>query len=364
MKRLLFFIIFLCTTVVVFAQKEKANKYIQLYKDTAIREMKRGGVPAAIILAQGMLESSYGESELCKKSNNHFGIKCKNDWTGEKAYHDDDEKGECFRVYHSVAESYKDHTDFLRSRTWYAFLFKLPATDYEGWAKGLKKAGYATEKDYAQKLIKVIVDNDLQQYTLEGLQENSASTTTKTVDSTSTTTNEEVNDAKPTQYHNDENEESDTTIIDTTETVINQPKDSTKQPIEKVSDTVVSKTNSYTPDSIFTINHAKVIYMLEGTSFLSIANKYKISLSTLFSYNDMKPLDLVDKDRLIFIERKLKKGAVELYTSQGNETLYDVSQTQGVQLENLLQYNKNLKQDSKLVKGDKVYLRAINKNTK
>ncbi|MCZ2222291.1 MAG: glucosaminidase domain-containing protein [Chitinophagales bacterium] len=359
MKRLLFFVSFLSLNIVVFAQKEKANNYIKLYKDAAIREMKRGGVPAAIILAQGMLESSYGESELCKKSNNHFGIKCKDDWAGEKAYHDDDEKGECFRVYTSVDESYADHTNFLKSRNWYAFLFNLPPTDYESWAKGLKKAGYATEKNYAQKLIKVIEDNELQQYTLQGLQKENTDESNASTDVVADTV---VNNSDEENF--DEEVKEDTVVKDTSEIETKPVQDTTQKTTISTNDSIVVKTPNYTPDSIFTINHAKVIYVLEGTSFLSVANKYKISLSTLFSYNDMKPLDLVDKDRLIFIERKLKKGAVELYTSQGNETLYDVSQTQGVQLENLLQYNKNLKQDSKLSKGDKVYLRPVNKNTK
>ena len=104
----------------------------------AIAEMQRSGVPASITLAQGILESAYGESDLCKQSNNHFGIKCKTEWTGEKVYHDDDTNGECFRSYACAADSYKDHSDFLRTRAWYDFLFKIEPTDYTSWAKGLK----------------------------------------------------------------------------------------------------------------------------------------------------------------------------------------------------------------------------------
>ncbi|MBX2931212.1 MAG: glucosaminidase domain-containing protein [Chitinophagaceae bacterium] len=355
MKQIVLITTFLYASIHVFAQSEKAANYVQLYKDAAITEMKRGGVPAAIILAQGMLESAYGESELCKKSNNHFGIKCKNDWEGEKTYHDDDEKGECFRVYTSAAESFKDHTNFLKSRSWYAFLFKLSPTDYAGWAKGLKKAGYATERDYADKLIKLIVDNDLQQYTLAGLNENELANNTEEIEETDTTIQADtVSNKTDVEYHEEKkdtvaesNTQEDTTVINNNPVV--------------VVDTTIDKKTLYTPDSIFTINHAKVIYVLEGTSFLSLANKYKISLSTLYAYNDIQPLDIVDKDRLIFLERKLKKGAVDLYTAEGGETLYLVSQTQGVQLESLLQYNKHLKKDSQLLKGDKVYLRHANK---
>jgi flagellum-specific peptidoglycan hydrolase FlgJ len=170
-----------------FAQREKATAYIQLYKEAAMTEMMRSGVPASITLAQGMLESGYGESDLCKRSNNHFGIKCKENWTGEKVYHDDDEKGECFRAYPTAADSYKDHSDFLKTRPWYAFLFKLDPTDYEGWAKGLKKAGYATEKDYPKRLMDIINNYDLQQYTLLAIRKKGADDQTETTVVTSTT---------------------------------------------------------------------------------------------------------------------------------------------------------------------------------
>jgi hypothetical protein len=168
MKKL---ILFLCLAVslAAHAQKEKTEAYIATYKELAIAEMMRTGVPAAITLAQGILESQWGESDLVKSSNNHFGIKCKPEWTGDRVYHDDDAKGECFRVYPTADQSYMDHSDFLKTRPHYAFLFKLDPTDYEGWAKGLKKAGYATNPAYPQKLMKLINDYSLQQYSLDAL---------------------------------------------------------------------------------------------------------------------------------------------------------------------------------------------------
>ncbi|MFT4024513.1 MAG: glucosaminidase domain-containing protein [Flavihumibacter sp.] len=120
------------------------NDYINTYRHLAIEEMKRTGVPASITLAQGIHETEAGRSELVRKSNNHFGIKCKSTWVGEKVYHDDDAEGECFRSYNDPAVSYRDHSDFLRAGARYASLFKLDPTDYKGWAHGLKKAGYAT----------------------------------------------------------------------------------------------------------------------------------------------------------------------------------------------------------------------------
>jgi len=143
----------------VFAQSpEQVNAYINTYKFLAIAEMQRSGVPASIILAQGIHETSAGTSELVIASNNHFGIKCKANWTGQTVYHDDDAKGECFRSYAVAADSYRDHSDYLKETPRYAFLFKLNPEDYESWAYGLKKAGYATNIKYSQILIKLIED--------------------------------------------------------------------------------------------------------------------------------------------------------------------------------------------------------------
>jgi hypothetical protein len=118
--------------------------------------MKKFGIPASITMAQGILESSSGKGELALKSNNHFGIKCHSTWKGKKVYHDDDEKGECFRKYRNPETSYRDHSLFLKSRSRYGFLFKLKISNYIKWAKGLRKAGYATDPAYANKLISII----------------------------------------------------------------------------------------------------------------------------------------------------------------------------------------------------------------
>lgn len=131
-------------------------KYIADYSALAVSEMQRTGVPASITLAQGMLESRYGRSELALMSNNHFGIKCHSDWKGRSVRYDDDRAKECFRVYDKVEQSFADHSDFLRGRSNYQALFKLKTTDYKGWARGLSKAGYATDPKYAAKLIDLI----------------------------------------------------------------------------------------------------------------------------------------------------------------------------------------------------------------
>lgn len=140
------------------------TEYINTYKDVAIQEMKDYDIPASITLAQGILESASGNSYLAKEANNHFGIKCHRDWKGKKVYQDDDEENECFRAYKDAKDSYRDHSLFLKNRSRYAFLFEEDITDYKAWAKGLKKAGYATNKKYPQLLIKLIEDYKLYQY--------------------------------------------------------------------------------------------------------------------------------------------------------------------------------------------------------
>ncbi len=135
---------------------QKVKNYIKKYSQIAEVEMKKHGIPASITLAQGILESGIGEGRLAVLGNNHFGIKCHKKWKGKKMYHDDDEKGECFRVYKSPELSYRDHSIFLNSRSRYDFLFDLKKTNYKSWAKGLKKAGYATDPKYPKKLISLI----------------------------------------------------------------------------------------------------------------------------------------------------------------------------------------------------------------
>lgn len=149
-------------------RNKQYEDYIDKYKDIAIREMKRYHIPASITLAQGLLESGAGRSTLARKSNNHFGIKCGSDWSGRTVSHDDDARGECFRAYKHAEDSYEDHSKFLRNRPRYASLFKLKMTDYKGWARGLKKAGYATDPRYADRLIHLIELYDLHRYDTKG----------------------------------------------------------------------------------------------------------------------------------------------------------------------------------------------------
>lgn len=163
-KRFIYLIFLSFSGLIAHSQSTVRQQYVTTYAQIAVDEMNRSGIPASITLAQGILESGDGQSDLARKSNNHFGIKCHKDWTGERVYHDDDEKGECFRKYKNVRFSFEDHTDFLVRGSRYDFLFDLDLSDYKGWAKGLKKAGYATSPSYADRLIKIIEAAELYAY--------------------------------------------------------------------------------------------------------------------------------------------------------------------------------------------------------
>lgn len=164
LKRLNLMLWLLVMPLFVVAQSNAHLQYIDKYKDLAVSQMKKYGIPASITLAQGLLESDAGRSMLAVEGNNHFGIKCHSDWTGKKMYHDDDRRDDCFRVYRNVEGSFEDHSLFLTTHSRYAFLFDLKPTDYVGWARGLKKAGYATNPAYAEKLIEIIERYNLDMY--------------------------------------------------------------------------------------------------------------------------------------------------------------------------------------------------------
>ena len=367
MKRIGFLILLIISTG-LHAQRDKAVAYVELYKDLAIAEMQRTGIPASITLAQGILESQYGESDLAKNANNHFGIKCKTEWTGPKTYHDDDLKKECFRVYSSAEESYKDHSNFLMTRDWYAFLFKLEPTDDSGWAYGLKKAGYATEKDYPQRLLKLINDYQLQQYSLAALGkpvQPQAEPITKTV-------SPPKHGKKQRIINQAETEPITTSVAIEPEPAPVKKSIEATEPEEKYESEIVEnkqenvshsnkKTTNY-PTNVFTINHSRVIYVEAGVSLLSIANNYDISLSRLIEFNELSESDILNTDQLIFLEKKLKKGATDFHVATEDETLALISQKEGVRLESLLEYNKFTK-DATLRVGDKINLRAPNTTT-
>ncbi len=317
------------------AQSLTPEQYIELYKDFAIREMKRMGVPAAITLAQGLLETESGNSVLVKKSNNHFGIKCKSNWTAGGVSHDDDAPGECFRTYKDAGESYRDHSNFLRGNDRYAFLFNLAPTDYKGWAHGLKKAGYATNPKYPNILIKSIERYNLQQYNLlaEGAVPKFES--------------EKYKDDPPVVF--DPNEQ-----IKTDE----EGGDKNTGALAKRNNGGETAANTTTSGTISYINGNKCIWAAEGTSLLAIASRHNINLKKLLDFNDMDEDGILETGQLIFLERKSDKGSKQFYIVTQKETYYDVAQKNGIQLQYILEYNQ-VNEDAAIYPGKKIYLQPV-----
>ena len=389
---------FFCITVA--AQKTATLIYIDQYKDIAIKEMKRTGIPASIILAQGIVESNSGESNLALNFNNHFGIKCKTDWKGETTYQDDDSKQECFRAYPNANASFIDHSNFIKTRPNYAPLFQLDPVDDSAWAIGLKKAGYATASDYANKLMKVIDDYELSQFNFPELNDENDTATSETTDviekpiiapKTIEAKNTSL-DKKETSASlvSEAPKEVSIAIVEKKDTAIAVKKDSTiqvkvvkdsasnyinqaslpinkikgiessknnatvteikmnsigkdtaivKKPITSVKDTIAKKPISIYPDKPFKINQVAVIWAKAGISLLQIATEHNISLYKVFVFNDLKETDLLAQDQLLFLANKKAEGDKSFHLVVNGESLYDISQKEGIQLKKLKEYN-------------------------
>jgi flagellum-specific peptidoglycan hydrolase FlgJ len=378
MKKTIRLILIFCMTIQIGWTQNNATTiaYIAQYKAIAMKEMKRTGVPASITLAQGILESNSGESTLAKKHNNHFGIKCKSDWTGAKAYQDDDAKQECFRAYETAEVSFKDHSNFLKNRPNYVDLFLLDPVDDTAWAYGLKKAGYATAADYPKKLLKIIDDYELAQYNFPELENeveeeeasakvladtpvNKVITETPTKSLNKPTGIAQINTTNnlaplPTQtlpvqtlpaqqkdtLKKDTIKKEVITVVQTTK--IEQVKiDTTKA--ATITQSVLPKQPTYNyPEGQFRINQVPVILGKEKMSFIEIALKYKVPLYKLFEYNDIKASNLLERDQLIFLAPKKKTGAASFHIVKYNSSLQEISQLEGVQLSLLKLYNPDL----------------------
>jgi len=322
---LLTFVLFTAHAVLGQASREEIiRQYIETYRGVAILEMQRTGVPASIKLAQGILETEAGKSDLVNRSNNHFGIKCKSWWTGEKVYHDDDARGECFRKYSSALDSYKDHSDFLRNNERYSRLFKLDPMDYKSWALGLKAAGYATNPKYPQILIRYIEEFGLNDYSLIAMGRKKPDFEMG------------IATAAP-------------VAMATTAVIPASAVDGGIQHRQMI------RAENY-PQGEFKINNTKVIVAKAGTSLKSIADKYSLTQAWLLSFNEMKmENEVLQTDELIYLQRKRKQGAKEYHIVEEGEDLYTISQKQGIRLESLLMYNQ-ISPDMLPAAGEKLYL--------
>jgi LysM repeat protein len=296
---------------------ELIKGYIETYKGIAISEMQRTGVPASIKLAQGIFETTAGTSNLVMRSSNHFGIKCKSNWTGESVKHDDDLRNECFRKYPTAEDSYRDHSEFLRGNQRYAFLFNLDPTDYKGWAYGLKKAGYATSSKYSQALIKVIEDYNLQLYTFIAMGKVQDPAQADII----TAAAKDENPVAP--------------VITSAMVTVEEKKDF--------------------PEGEFKINETRVVFVKKGVSYLSIAQKYGVDISRLFEFNDIQRAEQTDSDQLVYLQRKRKLGLNEFHIVQPGETLHDIAQQEAIRLADLKELNW-LKGDDKPAVGEKLSL--------
>lgn len=259
--------------------------YIKEYADLAVEQMKKHKIPASITLAQGLLESGAGRSSLARKSNNHFGIKCHSDWRGKKTYHDDDAPKECFRVYSSVKDSYDDHSQFLKRGARYAFLFELKITDYKGWARGLKKAGYATDRSYANRLITIIEDYELYKYDNQGM---------------------------------------------------------SKREARRWEKELKKKPWLANPHQVYIANGLAYVVARDGDTFQLLGGEFGIKWKKLVRYNDLHQDYTLEEGDIVYLKQKNKKAskAYETYVVRDGDSMHSIAQKFGIRLGNLYKMNK------------------------
>ncbi len=291
MKRSLLLVLYLTVSLLAISQTSRED-YIKRYQVLAIEEMHRSGIPASITMAQACLESANGNSKLSKKSNNHFGIKCKKGWKGKKVYYDDDKKNECFRKYRTVADSYIDHTNFLMNNPRYASLFKLKPTDYKGWAHGLKKAGYATSRTYAHRLIDIIETNKL--YRLD--------------------------------YK-----------VNNNQLLVFEQK--------KIGSNGVSNSLTITPFKVHNVvkrNRLKSVVARKGDTYEIIAQELKLSDWALYKYNDQKAGYRPRENEIVYIQPKKNRTSKNklIHRVERGDTMHYISQMYGIKLKKLYRRNR------------------------
>ncbi len=303
--------------------RQTPTQYKEKFDQDAVAEMIKSGVPASITLAQGMLESDYGNSGLAKKARNHFGIKCHSSWTGGKYYMDDDAKDECFRVYATVYESYVDHSDFLHRNRRYALLFDLKQTDYKGWAKGLKKAGYATNPKYPDLLIRLIEENELYKYDkmnkgdMKSLGSSSKSGSGSPVVSNGTPEDKKGNSVLPNS-------------------------------VSKVGGDQISRSK----------NKIKFVKSQSGDTPNILAKRYNMGRWQICRYNGLKKKSKILTGTTIYLQPKRLKfhGDQKNYTVKKGDNLWKISQMYGVKLGSIRRKNK-LEKGAVIKVGQKIKLK-------
>lgn len=299
----------LCSSLHAEYNSTTIKQYIDQWWQTAVEEMEEFGIPASISLAQGILESGAGTSRLATEGYNHFGIKCHSGWNGKRIYADDDAEQECFRKYRNAADSWRDHSDFLRGRDRYSALFFLQRDDYVGWAKGLRRAGYATNPKYANILIKLIDNHDLSRYDKMGREEITASTGRA---------------------------------------------NSNSSEIEEDNRIALS-------GGVFWFNRIKTVYVQPGDNPTVIAKRHKIKKDWLLRYNDLNYTDVIKPGDKIYLQPKRKKGKQKFHLVKEGENLNYISQLHGVRLDALATRNL-VEQEFKPAVGERIFLKKKRDN--
>lgn len=312
-----------CATMVAIGQTtNRRQRYVEQYKDCAIHEMTTAGIPASITLAQGILESDCGDSEVAQNANNHFGIKCHGSlWNGETYHHDDDKADECFRKYPTVADSYTDHTHFLTSRPRYASLFNLDRTDYKGWAHGLKKAGYATDPSYAKRLIDIIEQMGLHKYDLA-----SSSEVSKPQKPADTKPAEQPTEAKPNKV--------------------------------KIRTDAIYAINPLREHEVEYNNGVRYIEVQKGDSFKDIAREFHLLTSELLKYNDLSTDADIEEMRFLYVRSKRNRAHPDCPTHavEKGDTPWSIAHKYGIKLRKLCKYN-HITPNAELETGTELNLR-------
>lgn len=314
------------------ARRQTREEYIERYKHIAIDQMERYGIPASITMAQGILESDCGNSTLSLSSNNHFGIKCKRDWTGDRVYHDDDAKGECFRAYPTVEASYDDHAEFLDRQPRYEALFSYPSDDYRSWAHGLKRAGYATAPDYAQRLIRIIEESQLYLLDRPGGGRLYA----------------ERHGTPAPQPQGDEWFADQGSVAPTNVAGAIDP------------DNYRVALTSHNGYDIYATNGVRYILAKQNDSFRTIGRAFRLSARALRKFNDIAdPTAEPMTGEVIYIERKKSRweGSEAVHLCREGETAYAVAQTYGLRMKSVVKMNRLNRRQTALQTGEKLRLR-------
>lgn len=300
-----------------------AEDYITTYKDLAVSEMKRTGIPASITLAQGMIESDFGQSRLASEANNHFGIKCHDDWTRPTIRHNDDRRNECFRKYRKPEESFYDHSDFLKSGSRYSFLFDNDPTDYKAWARGLKKAGYATNPDYANMLIRKIEENNLW-YFDRGYKSTSL----------------------PPQ-----------TTVPVQESVPVQNTNSNEKPVTLANGNTAVRARV---PRVMENNRIQYIIVKDGDTREKLEKEFQLLKWELPKYNDLNSDFPLVPGQILYLQHKREKAepGKEYHNSVEGDTMYLISQRYGIKLKSLYEMNR-MSEGTEPEAGRKIWLRSI-----